>query len=168
MSFIPNDGRFPSRLEFFGSTLKHLLRQGIRSAFASSCQYRQVQSGGRDRGRVLACAVGAWVPDAEYHRNMEGCAYERLIVRRYDYIDPQHAYVPTVIMLDGQFGKLVWALQELHDSWMPISKPFNLADEDGNGFIQRANKIAMLFNLPLPFVDGGPASIPVFTYDWCP
>lgn len=164
-----NMDRFPSRLEFFGSTIKHLLRQRVRSADNSSCMYRA-----EVKECQVACAVGAWVPNSEYTPNMEGASRDRLIKRPYDIFtghQPHYkpkAYVPTVIMLDGQFGELVWELQRLHDGYIPMRGVLDLSTEEGSDFIAQANIIAATFKLLKPFVAGGPASIPVFTYDWCP
>lgn len=146
--------RFPSRREFFGSTIKHLLRQRVRSGTNDECYYR----GPTNR----MCAIGLWIPQSEYCSDLEGLPVIALGGFRFG----GGGWCPSVRVLAGMFGiELLDDLQRLHDN-MPT---FNTI-----GFAYRANAIAAKYNLPAPFVLAsynpdvpGNLQHKCFTYHWC-
>ena len=88
----------------FDTTLAHLRKQRVRSAYGTTCRYRDCGDGSDKSVRM--CAVGCLIPNAEYDPKMDA---RNLSVYRLLEEFP----VPT---LQGLDKRLLHAMQRAHDA----------------------------------------------------
>ncbi len=111
--------------EIFTRTKQHLLTQGEQATYLNddcdgACAYRIVRE-----GKLLKCAGGYWIPDDQYHENMEERGVKGLDFFLENFTTKQLHFIDSLQILHDMNPPEIWE-EKLRER----AERYNLSYED--------------------------------------